>query len=179
MLATPLQLASAFSAIANGGTLFKPEIVKSIATPDGKILQEFTPEIRGRVDVPQDILKKIREALQGVVNDKKGTARGLRNKRLKIAGKTGTAQVSRLIEREHDLKKIHYKLRDHAWFVGFAPYDDPKIVVAVIVEHGGFGSSAAAPIAKKVFKAFLTGRADVKALAADKPKALGPWGERR
>jgi len=179
MLATPLQLASAFSAIANGGTLYRPEIVESIATPDGKVLQGFTPEIRGIVDIPPEILAKIRVALHGVVNDKKGTARGLRSKGLRIAGKTGTAQVSRLIEREHDLKKIKYKLRDHAWFVGFAPYDDPKIVVAVLVEHGGFGSSAAAPIAKKVIKAFLTGRTNVKTLQREKPSALAPWRNNR
>ncbi len=179
MLATPLQLASAFSAIANGGTLFRPEIVERIATPSGKILQDFTPEIRGAVDVPPEILEKIRKALQGVVNDKKGTARVLRSKRLKIAGKTGTAQVARLGEREHDLKKIKYKLRDHAWFVGFAPYDDPKIVVAVLVEHGGFGASAAAPIAKKVFKAFLTGRNRTEDLPGKRSKALGPWRENR
>jgi len=179
MLATPLQMANAFSAIANGGTIFRPEIVEKIATPSGKVLDEFTPEIKERVDVPPDILKKIREALHGVVNDKKGTARGLRDRRLKIAGKTGTAQVARMIEREHDLKKIRYKLRDHAWFVGFAPYDDPKIVVAVLVEHGGFGARAAAPIAKKVFKAFLTNRKGPKTMQADEPKALGPWKERR
>jgi len=127
------------------------------------------------VDIPPEILKKIRKALHGVVNDKKGTARVLRNKRLKIAGKTGTAQVARMIAREHDLEKIRYKMRDHAWFVGFAPYDDPKIVVAVLVEHGGFGSSAAAPIAKKVFKAFLLGRPKAGAAPSDEPKALGPW----
>ncbi len=186
MLTTPLQLASAYMAIANGGTLLRPEIVKKISMPDGKTIVEFTPEIRGRVDIPPDILKKIRKALKGVVNDKKGTARVLRNKRLKIAGKTGTAQVAHMVERERDLEKIQYKLRDHAWFVGFAPYDDPKIVVAVLVEHGGFGARAAAPIAKKVIRAYLTGKreSDVKALAkkahnpgAELPRP-GPWSAR-
>ncbi len=160
MLATPLQLASSYAAIANGGTLYRPKIVEKIATSDGKVLQKFTPEIRGRVDVSPKILKMIRKALRGVVTDKKGTARVLRNKRLKIAGKTGTAQVARLTVRERDIEKIRYKLRDHAWFVGFAPYDNPEIVVAVLVEHGGFGASAAAPIAKKVFKAYLTKRSE-------------------
>jgi len=175
MLTTPLQLASAYVAIANGGTLYRPEIVEKIATPRGKILKEFTPEIRGRVDIPPEILRKIRAALRGVVRDKKGTARVLRDKRLKIAGKTGTAQVARMTVRERNIELIRYKLRDHAWFVGFAPYDNPKIVVAVLVEHGGFGARAAAPIAKKVFKAFLTGRAGAAPLPSGKPRALGPW----
>ncbi len=174
VLATPLQLASAYVAIANGGTLFRPGLVKKISTPDGKVLEEFTPEIRGRVDIPPDILRKIREALKGVVNDKKGTARVLRDRRLKIAGKTGTAQVAHMIEREHDLEKVRYKLRDHAWFVGFAPYDDPQIVVAVLVEHGGFGARAAAPVAKEVIRAFLTGK---KPAAASKKTTAAPASE--
>ncbi len=184
MLATPMQLASAYVAIANGGTLFRPEIVRKISTPEGKVLEENTPEIRGSVDIPPDILEKIRKALKGVVNDKKGTARGLRDRRLKIAGKTGTAQVAHMIERERDIEKVRYKLRDHAWFVGFAPYDDPQIVVAVLVEHGGFGARAAAPVAKEVIRAYLTGkrmRSSMKTPASPGPSRPpgAPWSKKQ
>src|SRR4030067_932350 len=68
---------------------------------------------------------------------------------------TGTAQVARLIKRTKNIESIAYKYRDHAWFAGFAPYDAPQIAVVVIVEHGGFGASAAAPVAREVFKAYL------------------------
>ena len=77
------------------------------------------------------------------------------DKNIVIAGKTGTAQVVSLKERVKDITETKYKFRDHGWFVGFAPYDDPQIVVAVLVEHGGFGSRSAAPVAKKVIKAYL------------------------
>ncbi|MFQ5480566.1 MAG: penicillin-binding protein 2 [Thermodesulfobacteriota bacterium] len=174
MLATPIQMASAFAAIANGGTLYRPAVIEQVTTPEGKVLQDFKPEISGRVDISAGILKKIRMALRAVVTDKDGTARLLSSNRLKIAGKTGTAQVAHMIERERDLEKIQYKLRDHAWFVGFAPYDDPQIVIAVLVEHGGFGASSAAPIAKKIFKAYLTNRTGLHRAPAAPPSAVAP-----
>ncbi len=157
-LCTPLQLVSAYAAIANGGTLYVPKIVEEIKSPSGQVLKRFTPEKRGDTGISRETLKRIREALEGVVNDKKGTAHWLKRRGLKIAGKTGTAQVAKMIERIKDIKKVPYKYRDHAWFVGFAPYDDPKIAVAVIVEHGGFGAVAAAPVAAKIMSAYLKGR---------------------
>ncbi len=178
MLATPIQMASAFAAIANGGTVYRPSFVEKITDSNGEVLKSFTPEIKGRVDIPAHILKLIRNAMRGVVTDKAGTARTLRDKTLKIAGKTGTAQVAHMVERERDLEKIKYKLRDHAWFVGFAPYDDPKIVVAVLVEHGGFGARAAAPIAKKVIKAYLTNREGLQKAPSPPPSAASPSGHR-
>jgi penicillin-binding protein 2 len=97
----------------------------------------------------------VRSALAGVISEAGGTAHWLHASGLKIAGKTGTAQVSKLIKRTKNVETIAYKVRDHAWFAGFAPYDDPQIAVVVIVEHGGFGSTAAAPVAKELFKAYL------------------------
>jgi penicillin-binding protein 2 len=98
----------------------------------------------------------VRDGLRGVTHEEGGTARFLsRAPDMKIAGKTGTAQVSRLIKRTKNVESIAYKYRDHAWFAGFAPYDDPQIAVVVIVEHGGFGASAAAPVARELFKAYF------------------------
>ncbi|MBI5886425.1 MAG: penicillin-binding protein 2 [Deltaproteobacteria bacterium] len=155
MLVTPLQLASAYAAIANGGTLYQPQLVEEITRQDGGPAQVFTPVAAGALPISFENLAYVREALFGVVHEDGGTAHFLAASGLKIAGKTGTAQVTKLIERTKDVKSIQYKFRDHAWFAGFAPYDDPRIAVAVIVEHGGFGASAAAPVARAVIKAYL------------------------
>ncbi|MFQ5736919.1 MAG: penicillin-binding protein 2 [Thermodesulfobacteriota bacterium] len=155
MLATPLQLANAYAAIANGGTLYTPQLVEGIESR-GKTLRKFSPVPKGRLAVSARNLDYVKKGLRGVVMDDDGTARSLRYARLGIAGKTGTAQVKRMVERIKDVESVEYKYRDHAWFAGYAPYDEPKIAVAVLVEHGGFGSRAAAPIAREIFKAYLT-----------------------
>jgi penicillin-binding protein 2 len=167
MLTTPLQLLNAYAAIANGGTLYKPKIVEEIRTPDGDVIKRFVPNEIGTLGVSEETLSGVRAALRGVVADKNGTAHFLSWSRLKIAGKTGTAQVTKLVKRVKDIEDIPYKLRDHAWFVGYAPYDDPLIAVVVLVEHGGFGSSAAAPVALKLFRAYLEGTEAVKKKAPD------------
>lgn len=156
MLTTPLQLLGAYAAIANGGTLYKPQLIEEIKTPDGRELRKYTgPEENGHLDISEATMAVVRDGLRGVVHDDGGTAHFLKATNLKIAGKTGTAQVSRLIKRTKNVESIAYKHRDHAWFAGFAPYDDPQIAVVVIVEHGGFGASAAAPVARELFKAYL------------------------
>ena len=156
MLTTPLQLLNAYAAIANGGTLWRPLLVEEVTTPDGKSVSKPVIEKRGELGISEKTMWHVRDGLRGVTHDDGGTARFLsRTTDLKIAGKTGTAQVSKLIKRTKNVESIAYKIRDHAWFAGFAPYDDPQIAVVVIVEHGGFGASAAAPVAREVFKAYL------------------------
>ncbi len=155
LLTTPLQLVNAYSAIANGGTLHTPYVVDEITSPMGKVLKKYEPEVRGKVNVSAEVLAQIRDALKGVVNEEGGTAYFLKASNLRIAGKTGTAQVAKLIRRTKNISSIAYNYRDHAWFAGFAPYDDPRIAVVVLVEHGGFGASVAAPIAREIFKAYL------------------------
>lgn len=157
MLSTPLQLANAYAAIANNGTLYVPQVIDSITTPMGTMVKGFLPVKRSELNVSKDTLAYVRKALEGVVQEAGGTAGFLKASGLDMAGKTGTAQVSKLIRRTKDVKSIAYKLRDHAWFAGYAPYGDPKIAVAVIVEHGGFGASAAAPIALEIIRAYLDG----------------------
>ncbi len=155
MLVTPLQLLNTFAGVANDGTLFVPQMVERIQDPDGKITDEFKPKVLKKIDIKPETLVLIKKALRGVVTEEKGTARWLKRTKLGIAGKTGTAQVVSSKERVKDIRKTKYKFRDHAWFAGFAPYDDPKIAVVVLVEHGGFGSVAAAPVARKVIAAYL------------------------
>ncbi|MCP3676904.1 MAG: penicillin-binding protein 2 [Deltaproteobacteria bacterium] len=155
LLATPLQVLSAYAAIANGGRLFLPQVVERIETPDGEVIRDFVPKETGVLPVSKRTLDVVRSALKGVVSDDKGTARFIRTRGLAIAGKTGTAQVAMLGEERLKAKEIPYRLRDHAWFAGYAPADDPKIAVAVLVEHGGFGSEIAAPIAREVMRTYL------------------------
>jgi penicillin-binding protein 2 len=156
VLTTPIQLLNAYAAIANGGKLYTPQLVGWVETPEGEIIKRFSPEENSHIMVSKQTLELLKGALKGVVDEKGGTARWLSRSGLKIAGKTGTAQVIKMKEGPKDIEEKPYRLRDHAWFVGFAPYDDPKIAVAVIVEHGGFGARAAAPVALELFRTYLS-----------------------
>jgi len=152
LLVTPLQLLNAYSTIANGGTLYKPRIVREIKTARGEMIKEFLPEKKGALPFKREHIDMLREALWGVVNESHGTGRALRRPERDVSGKTGTAQVIRMPDDDEDVKseEVRYKFRDHALFVCFAPFDDPEIAVVVIVEHGGHGGSAAAPVARKI-----------------------------
>ena len=145
------------TAVANGGILLKPYLVKRIEEPGGRTLKEYFPNIVGQLGVDPEHLEKVRMALRDVVNGARGTARRSRLKNIIVAGKTGTAQVVRMKSNE-ELDKdeiIPVKYRDHAWFVAFAPYKKPEVAIAIIVEHGGHGGATAAPIAKKIFKKYF------------------------
>ncbi len=159
-LATPLQLAVSYAAIANGGTLVRPRLVLRVADAEGRLVDGPEPEENGRVPVNREHLDIVREALTGVVHDVGGTGGRARVEGVKVAGKTGTSQVVGLKHTEHlDEDEIAFELRDHAWFVGFAPADAPEIAVAAIVEHGGHGGSAAGPIVQKVLARYFEKRA--------------------
>jgi penicillin-binding protein 2 len=155
--ATPLQLLMLISGVANDGKLYQPRVVEKVEDIYGKKLKEYPPVELGRADVSEKTLQIIQEALRGAVNDPHGTGWTCLLKEVKVAGKTGTAQVVRLPEnfKKGDMNRMPQKYRDHAWFVAYAPFEDPKISIAVLVEHGGFGASAAAPIAKKVIAKYL------------------------
>ncbi len=157
-LVTPLQLAVAYAALGNGGTRFQPFVVKRTEDSDGRVIETHHPKIVERVPISDEAIQRVRAALRGVVHEKKGTAywamRAL-PEGLDAAGKTGTAQVvalAKVIPDEKDVPEAH---RDHAWFAAWAPAEDPTIAVAVLVEHGGHGSSAAAPIARELIAAHL------------------------
>ena len=156
-LVTPIQQVILMAAVANGGILLKPYLVKRIEGPEGQIQKEFFPEIVGQIGVDPDHLEQVRKALRDVVNSARGTGKKSRLKNIIVSGKTGTAQVVRMKSNE-ELEKgevIPVKYRDHAWFVAFAPYEKPVIAVAIIVEHGGHGGATAGPIAGKIFKKYF------------------------
>ena len=134
---TPLQLASAIGAIANGGTLWRPKLVLKITDNSNNIIREFKPEPIKTNIVDESKLKVVREGLRGAVTE--GSAYLLNDLPIKVAGKTGTAQVTNTFR------------KTNAWFTGFAPYDNPEIALAIIVEGAGEGSTAAVPVAKEVF----------------------------
>lgn len=160
-LVTPVQLALMTAALANGGTLYKPALVEEVRDPDGHVIDSFTPVVLERLSGQGRNLKLVREGLVEAVNGKRGTGRKARvsNKKIIVGGKTGTAQVVRLKQYIHLKEKdIPYKYRDHALFICFAPAENPEIVVAVVIEHGLHGSSAAAPIAGAVLEKYFSSR---------------------
>lgn len=155
-LVTPLQLLRAYCALANGGTLYRPRLVKRIETEDGQTIGEFPPESEGSILVSRKNIDIVKQALWGVVNEPHGTGWALKRKEKDVCGKTGTAQVISLPEDDEDQKgEIQYRFRDHALFVCFAPHTAPTIAVVVVVEHGGHGGSTAAPIARRVIDGYF------------------------
>ena len=156
--ATPLQLANAYAAVANGGEFFTPRVVQRIETDDGEIIEEFRPEKKAVLPVSRENLQLLKRALWGVVNEPGGTGGQARVAGRDVCGKTGTAQVIGMAEGD-DGSAYPYEYRDHALFVSFAPRDNPEIVVAVVAEHSGHGGSAAAPVARKVLEAYFAGKA--------------------
>jgi penicillin-binding protein 2 len=165
LLATPMQLALVYGAIANGGTFIRPRVVLRVEDPDGRIIKKVDPRILGELDFNPQTISFIQRALEGAVHELHGTGRAAQlrgNLRgMRVAGKTGTAQVVRAPEDEEEEKEedqIPYEFRDHAWFVAYAPAEAPEIVVVALVEHGGHGGSAAAPLVRQVMEEYFSSR---------------------
>ncbi len=157
-LVTPLQMAVFISAVGNGGTLYRPRLVSSVQKPDGQKIKVIEPEIIGGLPVSAENLAWVQKGLLEVVQGDRGTARRIRIPGVNIAGKTGTAQVfSRKKGEKFDNAKVKKELKDHAWFVCYAPAENPTIAVAVIIEHGEHGSSQAAPVAGGLIRQYLGG----------------------
>jgi penicillin-binding protein 2 len=140
---TPLQMATMISAVANGGTLVKPHLARDAQAPPVKL------------PVSAGTLAVIRAALADVVEE--GTATRAQLGPIRVAGKTGTAQVFKK-SAGIDADKLPKDERDHAWFVGYAPADKPEIAFAIVIEHGGHGGTTAAPVARKVLEVFFADR---------------------
>jgi len=155
-LATPLQMLVLTSAVANGGIMYRPLILKSIKTAEGLLVRKSKSRILGKLPASKKTLEIVRKGLWQVVNNRRGTAGIVHVDGIDISGKTGTAQVVSRKKNDTANKKLKANfLKPHAWFVGYAPSDAPKIAVAVIVEHGEHGSSTAGPIARDVIKTYL------------------------
>lgn len=159
---TPLQMAVMMSAVANGGTVYKPWFVKRVESLDGAVVREYGPQQVRTVTFKPGTLDTVRNALADVVADPQGTGGAAKTPLVRIAGKTGTAQVTEMKGATVKSENLAYLVRDHAWFVSYAPADNPEIAVAVIVEHGGHGGSAAAPLAKKVIETYLAAQGEIQ-----------------
>jgi penicillin-binding protein 2 len=166
---TPLQLAAATAAIANGGALYRPHVVAHIDDPRTGERETIAPQLIRQIPLKPEHVAFVQEAMAGVNQEGTG-ARAFAGAEYTSAGKTGTAQVIGIKQNEkYDASKIDERLRDHSLFIAFAPVESPKIALAVVVENGGFGSRAAAPIARTVLDYYLLGRRpDDAAQAADK-----------
>jgi len=165
-LVTPIQMLVFTSALANDGLRYKPLIVKKIETADGEALKNNESQIAGKLPAKKKTLEIIKKGLWQVVNSRSGTAWIARIDGINISGKTGTAQV--VGRKKNDTKRETDRsdqLRPHAWFVSYAPSENPQIAAAVIVEHGGHGSSTAAPIARELIKTYLLENEAAKRMA--------------
>jgi penicillin-binding protein 2 len=148
-------MASMIATVANEGTVYRPYLVKRIVDSDGKTLKEYKPEVIGRTGIPPEDFRLVKQGLFSVVNDPGGTGGAARLYDVRVAGKTGTSQVVKMRDSK---RETLYQFRDHALFVAFAPYDKPEIAIAVIVEHGEHGGSAAGPIAGRMLRAYFDGK---------------------
>ncbi|MBN1135892.1 MAG: penicillin-binding protein 2 [Anaerolineae bacterium] len=147
VLATPLQMLNATSAIANGGTLYRPQVVRDIVDSQGHVVRAFAPDLIRQLPVQADQIEIVRQGMRAAVVSG-GTATAAALPTVAVAGKTGTAEF--FIDRNNDRlpdRDREGNLPTHAWFVGFAPYDHPQIAIVVFVFGGGEGSTVAAPIA--------------------------------
>jgi penicillin-binding protein 2 len=151
---TPLSLALSYAALANGGTVYIPQIVRAVETAEGSVAQDFAPRVRQKAQVAPENLARIVEGLHSVVNDPRGTAYPVRDPYLDISGKTGTAQTGYVANGRDDPRQSWYYSRDHAWFAAFAPSKAPEIAVVVLVEHGGSGPTQAAPVAMQIVREY-------------------------
>ncbi|MBU0553762.1 penicillin-binding protein 2 [Myxococcota bacterium] len=152
---TPLQMAMAYAALANGGVLYSPRVIDHIRTEDQREISRTQPIQIGTLEARPDHLAAIKRALERAVNDpKRATGHHAAIPYGVIAGKTGTAQVRKIVRGMMRQSVNRFQDRDHAWFAAFAPYDNPKLVVIIFLEHGGSGGKDAAPIARRVFEAY-------------------------
>ncbi|MDP6560683.1 MAG: penicillin-binding protein 2, partial [Candidatus Binatia bacterium] len=153
---TPIQIARLMAAVANGGKLYRPWFVRRVESFDRTPVRNYGPDLLNSISLKEDTLAHVRKALRDVVGSQRGTGKRARSDRVEIAGKTGTAQVAEMRGESVKSEHLPYAIRDHAWFATYAPATEPEIAVVVLVEHGGHGGSAAAPLAKKVIDKYFS-----------------------
>jgi len=153
VLATPLQLLNATVAVANGGTLYRPQLVLSVTDGQGNLVRSLVPEPIRELPIRQGDLELVRQGMLEAVT--RGTAWLARIPGVDIAGKTGTAEYPGLDEEGNLMLDEEGNLPTHAWFTAFAPYDDPEIALVVFLEAGGEGSQRAVPVAAKILRYYF------------------------
>jgi penicillin-binding protein 2 len=158
---TVLQTAMAYAALANGGTIYVPQVVERVEAFDGRPIVTYQPKVSHEAKVPPEALEIWRRGMWKVTNEKGGTAfdHGVVDV-VPVMGKTGTAEIrtrkkKEEEEEERDVEGYH-PTRSHAWFAGWAPAEDPQIAIVVFVEHGGSGGRVAWPLAKHIIEGYFT-----------------------
>lgn len=151
-LTTPLQMAVLTASIANGGIVWRPQLVKKIESAEGHIVRESVPEEKCRLPISQRTLDIVRKGLRNVVNIPSGTAYKMRLSGIEMYGKTGTAQVVSKPKDDDPKRKVAAHHRSHAWFVGYSASEAFPIAVSVIVEHGEHGADVAAPLVRDIIR---------------------------
>ena len=155
-LTTPLQICQMTATLSNGGSRYRPQLIKEIRDSSGEVVTKFSKDLLGKGLGDKSFYGVIMKGLVAAVNDEHGTGGLAKLADVTVGGKTGTAQVVRLAKYRYlPEKDIPYKWRDHAWFTCFAPAEKPEIAITVLVEHGRHGGSGAAPIAKLVLDAYF------------------------
>ncbi|MEZ4727690.1 MAG: penicillin-binding protein 2 [Caldilineaceae bacterium] len=162
VLATPLQVLSSFVAVANGGTLYEPQLVYQVTDAEGHLQRDFIPKVIRQLPVAPEDMETIQQGLWSVVNGVRGTAPASRLEGIEVAGKTGTAEYCDVIQKEDNPEEYdcrrdeHDNLPTHAWYVGYAPFENPEIAVVAFVYNGGEGSATAVPIVHDILNAYFT-----------------------
>lgn len=161
VLATPLQVLASFVAIANGGTLYQPQIVYQVRDANGNLHRDFTPKVIRQLPIEREDMEAVEKGLWSVVNAPRGTAPNSRVEGIEVAGKTGTAEYCDVIKKEDNPEEYdcrrddHDNLPTHAWYAAYAPFDKPEIAVVAFVYDGGEGSATAVPIVQKILTAYF------------------------
>jgi penicillin-binding protein 2 len=149
-LVTPIQAALLAAAVANGGTVYRPHVIRRVVDGEGSTVRAGSAAVVNAVNLKPGTLAAVRDGLWGVVNEPGGTAAAARVPGLSVAGKTGTAQVVGMPGRGEGRAATAREFKDHAWFVCYAPSGAGQVAIAAVVEHGGHGGSASAPVARRL-----------------------------
>ncbi len=166
---TPLQMTVAMAAIANGGTVWKPLLVKRIVNHRTGEIIDRKAQVARTVDIDKSVFDTIRNFSVNVVNDARGTGKRAKLPGVTVAGKTGTAQTSALGK-----ESLGERFKDHAWFISFAPAEDPMIAMTVIVENSGHGGEFAAPVTKQVMEVYFRKLGMLKEETEEQGKSKSP-----
>ena len=146
VLATPLQMANVAAALANGGTLYQPQVIREVVDSEGEVVVPFEPKVIRTLNLEPDVIETVREGMRAAVSWGTGHRAGL--KTITVAGKTGTAEFPGPRDEEGHLPT-------HAWFVSFAPYENPQLAMAIFIYDGGEGALAGAPLAREIYSYYF------------------------
>lgn len=152
-LVTPLQLVNATAAIANGGTLYRPQLIAEVTDAQGRTLKSFKPEVIRQLPISNDVLAIVREGMRQAVAN--GTASLGQVPGIEVAGKTGSAEFAVWDENGNLIRDAQGHMPTHAWFIAFAPFDNPEVAVIVFLRGAGTGAEMAAPVASNIMRYYF------------------------